>query len=407
MPRAEQAVAVRIAEWPNDAQAAACLMIDDLTDGWIDEAGSGVPLGRNDWGAGLDAPGSAFRFLSDGILGEFPEIRTTFFVPVDRLEDIRPARVRFEFRPIDRRPEFVRFLRDLDADPRFELAYHGKEHGLPGATPADYVPEFESYDSVAEAVSALRAGEQIWKGVFDRSPEGGKYPAYGRGAHGDAAIDVAGFAWWCRRWDRDLATDADPAAFRPRMFGERGVVDVPSTLHGGFMTPPKLREVGPKFVPWVTLMRLRAHRWLDAQIDALLASRSVISVQEHISPSRPDGLTQTPNLFDDTRTLRHVFRRLREHAIWHASCGEIAAYFRARELTRVQVRSEQVFEVRRDSDDGPWAPLSLILNGRDFGDGVALRGPRGTLLAPVSRRPGACTAVTEPLALEAGRYQIL
>ncbi len=235
--------------------------------------------------------GSSFRFLCDGLLSAYPEVRTTFFVPVARAPDVSPAHFPCTYRPIDERPEFVRFLRSLESDPRFECAYHGKEHSVPGPTAADFVAEFEQHGSVSDALSVLRAGEQIWKGVFGTSPSGGKYPAYARGAHGDAAVDLARFAWWCRRWDRGLAVPDDSAAFHPRLFGESGVVDVPSTVNGHLMTLPPLRELrGPRAWVYYARVLLRSGAWLDAQLDALLAQRAVITVQEHITSSRPDGL---------------------------------------------------------------------------------------------------------------------
>lgn len=395
-----------IAPWPDDAASPVCLMVDDFTDGWIDADGSGVPLARNDWGAGLDAAGSSFRFLLDGLLARFPEIRTTFFVPVDRVEDVRPSRFPFAFRPIDRRPEFVRLLREIAADARFECAYHGTCHGSPGPTGADYVPEFELHAGLAETLGDLRAGERIWKSVFGAAPGGGKYPAYERGSCGDAAVDVAGFTWWCRRWDAAIAQSGDPANFRPRFFGERDVVDMPSSVHGGHLTLPPLRSLGPRALPYFALMRLRGPAWLDAHLDGLLASRSVITVQEHITSSRPDGLAQTPNLYDDTRTLHRIFERLRGERVWHATCGQIAGYYRTREHTRVSALGDRSFAVRRAAAEGPWAPLALILNGRPLDDALLLRGPSGEIRAQVSRRIGAHTAVLAPLALEPGVYEI-
>jgi hypothetical protein len=401
-----QALVVRIAHWPDDAASPVCLMIDDFTDGWIDVEDSGRPLGRNDWGAGLDAPGSSLRFLMDGLLARFPEIRTTFFIPVDRVEDVRPAAFPFAFRPIDRRPEFVRLLRELAADPRFECAYHGTCHGAPGPTGGDYVAEFELDAELAQALARLRAGEQIWKAVFGAAPSGGKYPAYERGVHGDAAIDVAGFVWWCRRWDAALAAADDAANFAPRFFGERAVVDLPSSVHGGHLTLPPLRRLRPRGVPWYVWARLRGGTRLDEHLDGLLASRAPITVQQHITSSRPDGLVQTPNLYDDDRTLDRIFGRLRGRRVWHATCGEIAGYFRTREHTQVSVVGDRAFAVRRAPGDGPWAPLSLIVNGRNLADAFRLRGPSGTLHALVSRRVGAQTAVSAPVPLEPGLYEI-
>ena len=129
--------------------------------------------------------------------------------------------------------------------------------------------EFEQHGSIADALSALRTGEQIWKGVFGTRPSGGKYPAYARGTHGDAAVDFARFAWWCRRWDRGLAPSDDPAAFHPRLFGESGVVDVPSTVDGGLMTLSSL-DPTQRFRSLVYYARvlLRSGAWLDEQLDA-------------------------------------------------------------------------------------------------------------------------------------------
>ncbi len=398
---------VRIAEWPGDAASPVCLMVDDFTDGWIDADGRGVAAGRNDWGHGLDAPGSSFRRLRDGLLREFPEVHVTFFVPVDRAPDVHPARFRCHYQAIDRRPEYVRFLRELDADPRFEFAYHGREHGRPGPTPADYRPEFETHGSVSEALSALRAGEQIWKSVFGRAPSGGKYPAYARGPYADIALDVAGYSWWCRGWDRGSAAPDDPAAFRPRFFGEHDVVDVPSTLHGGLTTPPPLRGLTPRSVPYHVLFRLRSRAWLEEQIDGLLASRSVITVQEHITSSRPDGDVQTPNLYDDARCLRRIFSKLRGARVWHATCGEIAAYFRTRERTRLQSLSPASFVVSTTTGGEARAPLSLRIHGPRIGARLRVRGPSGVQTAEVVHREGSQQSATAPLPLEPGRYDIL
>jgi len=399
--------AVRIAEWPGDAVSPVCLMVDDLTDGWIDADGRGIASGRNDWGHGLDGPGSSFRTLRDGLLREFPEVHVTFFVPVDRAPDVEPGRFACHYQAIDRRPEFVRFLREIAANPRFELAYHGREHGRPGPTPADYVPEFELHASAAEALSALRAGGQIWKSVFGTPPPGGKYPAYARGPHADIGVDLAGFTWWCRQWDREFAAPDDPAAFRPRFFGEHDVVDVPSTLHGGLLTPPSLRTLTLRSLPYHLLFRVRARTWLDEQLDGLLATRSVITVQEHITSSRPDGDVQTPNVYDDIRSLRHIFSRLRRERVWHATCGEIADYFRARERTRLRSLSRRAFLVSTAAAGEPLAPLSLRLHGLRVGERFRLRGPTGERASPIVGRDNGRTCVTAPLPLEPGRYEIL
>jgi hypothetical protein len=186
------------------------------------------------------------------------------------------------------------------------------------------------------------------------------------------------------------------------------VVDVPSTVDGGLMTLSSLDPTQRlRSVVYYARVLLRSGAWLDEQLDALLARRAVITVQEHITSSRPDARVQTPNIYDDARTLNRIFRHLRRHPVWHATCGEIAAYFRTRERTRVSVLSDERFLVSREEGAGPVAPLSLVLNGLHPREGFVLRGPKGEIRARVVRRPGALTSVTESIALDPGVYEIV
>jgi hypothetical protein len=101
---------------------------------------------------------------------------------------------------------------------------------------------------------------------------------------------------WCRRWDRDVAAVGAPAAFQPRFFGEHDVVDFPSTLHGGMLSLPPLSKITLRELYWRGGVHLLGRSRLNDELDALLAQRGVVSVQEHITSSRPDGDVQTPNL---------------------------------------------------------------------------------------------------------------
>jgi hypothetical protein len=380
-------------------------MVDDLTDGWIDAEGTGRPLGGNDWGAGCDAPGSAFAWLRDELMARFPELKVSFFVPVDRAVDVDPPHFPSRFEAIDRRPAFREFLQRLDADPRCELAYHGKEHGRGGARHADYVPEFAGYRSVDEAVEGLERGKAIWRAVLGRDPEGGKFPAYEPGAVGDAAVERAGFLWWCRRWDRGAAAGETPGSFPPRFFGERGVVDLPSTLHGGLLTRPPLRSFRPRRLAGAGLQIWRSRSLLQRQLAALLEGGDVVSVQEHITWSRPDRDRQTPNVFDDVPTLSRIYGALRGRPVWHATCGEIARYFEARERSTLRP-APGGFELRYGGRQAEPVALSLVVRGR-FGDAVRLRGPGGELMAPVARRLADGAVATEALPLRSGSYALL
>lgn len=397
---------VGVATWPNDARSPVCLVVDDLTDGWIDRDGSGRALGGNDWGHGLDGPGSAFHLFRLGLLDVFPEARATFFVPVDRLEDIRPATYTPHFLRIDRRPEFGEFLRTLHGDERFECAYHGSYHGIPGPTGAAYVPEFEKEASLDEACRAIDAGKAIWRSVFGEDPVGGKFPAFAWGPAGEQAVAQSGFRWWSRRWDRELAGFRDPVGLTPRYFGEPAVVDIPSTLHGGELSEPPLRSVGVHHIPGALRYRIWLRRQFWLQLGDLLEARAPITIQEHMNRSRTDERYQRPNVLDDIATLRDIYRRLQRHDVWHATCGEIASYFEARSLVHLRVVSADAFVVSYADGRSRETPLSLCLNGPQLPDVFQLTNGSASVLVPVARRAGRHTCVTAPIPLPAGRYAI-
>jgi hypothetical protein len=363
-------------------------MIDDLTDGWIDADGSGRPHAGNDWGFSCGEPGSSFDRLRARILERFPEVRTTFFVPVDRRPDLAPPVRACVFHAADARPAFVEFLGKLAADPRFELAYHGKEHGTAGARAEDYVPEFAGYASVEAALENVARGKELWRRVLGVDPEGGKYPAYAGGTFGDEAVSRAGFTWWCRSWDRGRLPVAPPGAFEPTFFGDPAVVDVPSTLATPRWPAPIVRRL------------LRSPLSLAAQIDALVAGGDPITVQEHIAWSRPDTRRQRPNLQDDEAELIRVFARLRHHPLWHATCGEIARYFEARSRTEIACDAAG-FEVRYRGRAAAPPELSLVLHAP--AERIVLDGPHGRVaLERATARDG--RTVTRRAPLPPGRY---
>jgi hypothetical protein len=185
------------------------------------------------------------------------------------------------------------------------------------------------------------------------------------------------------------------------------VVDVPSTVHGGHLTQPPLRSLPLAGIPGALRYRLRLARELSRQVDALLDAGGVVTVQQHITSSRPDGAPQTPNLRDDGETLRRIFTRLRERTVWHATCGEIARYFDARSAAKVSALSGSAFEVRFGDGRVRSTPLSLVVNGAPLPDEVTLRSKSGERRVGVARRSGPFTAVLQPTPLEAGVYEIV
>src|SRR5262249_17367151 len=123
---------VRKTMWRDDARSPVTLMVDDLTNAWHSSSGGDGWDGGGDWGGGHNRPGSAMRALEDGLLQPFPEARVTFFTvagPISSYTNHQP----FSYAaPLDADAASCEFFRALAADPRFELAYHGLDHGQPG-----------------------------------------------------------------------------------------------------------------------------------------------------------------------------------------------------------------------------------------------------------------------------------
>ena len=314
---------VEKAEWLHDARSPVVLMVDDLTNAWHNTRGGDTWEHGGDWGGGLDRPGSALRFLEDELLRDYPEARVTFFTvagPISCYTKHQP----FSYAvPLDADEASRRFFSALASDPRFELAYHGHNHGTPGDTTETFLQEWRGFPSHDAAVAQTRQGLETFAKAIGRTPRGGKYGGWDYNEHADGAVDASGFLWWCRDWmPRDLTGRIADAYYQPQFFGRNLVVALPTTVHG--------------------------HFWDSRQIDLLLEKRQVIGIEEHIAPVRPDGRVQTPNVVDDMPDLRRLYQYLRGKPVWHANGTEIASYVIARERTLVYDVTADGFSLRYD-----------------------------------------------------------
>jgi hypothetical protein len=282
------------------------LMVDDLTNAWHTRPGASRWEQGGDWGGGFRDSGSALRFLEEELLTEFPEARVTFFTVAGPISPYTSHQPFDHADTLDATEESRRFFRSLSEDPRFELAYHGLNHGTPGKRSEEFIQEWRGFRSAEEGVAQTRVGLEIFRRAIGRVPSGGKYGGWDYNQFAEGALNEIGFEWWCRDWTpRDIAGQISDAYYEPQFFGTNLLVSLPSAVHGFF--------------------------WNRRQIDKLLAKRQVIAIAEHISGTRPDGLVQTPNLVDDMTELRRLYRYLRGKNVWHATGSEIAAYFVARE----------------------------------------------------------------------------
>jgi peptidoglycan/xylan/chitin deacetylase (PgdA/CDA1 family) len=327
-------VAVRKARWLDDALSPVMLQIDDLANAWHNRNGSGRWDPGGDWGGGMQAPGSALRFLEEHLLADFPEAKVTFFTVAGPLSPYTRHQPFSHSAALDETADTRDFFRSLAEDPRFELAYHGYNHGIAGSRSEDFRQEWRAFESVEEAVEQTRRGLDIFLRATGERPRGGKYGGWEYNAHAEHALERCGFTWWCRDYTpRDVAEVVHDAQYEPQLFGESLMVALPTTLHG--------------------------HFWSRRQVDLLLEHQQLVAITEHIAPLRPDGLVQTPNIVDDMEELRRLYRYLRRYRVWHATGSEIAAYVIARERTLVHDVTRDGFSLRYE---GPLAaPLLTLL----------------------------------------------
>jgi hypothetical protein len=320
---------IKPAKWFNNADSPVMLMVDDFTNVWVDLNGNAHVEPEEDWGYGLDSTNSVFAFLTRGLLAAFPRVKTTFFTPVARVPTTRSYKFGAHFGPINENERTSGFFRSVHRNPRFEIAYHGLTHGVPGEKTEDFVQEWVSYQSLQEALETIEKGKKIYFDVFGEYPAGGKYCGYQRNSFSDESIDKSGFLWWCRRWDRGEPGSGEVERFDVRYFGEHRVLDVPSTVFGAMFNEPRgiMRGI---------LGKRATFRSGVKELEHLLRNRLVISIQEHISPARPDGCRQTPNVFDDYKSLEAIFDYLKDKNVWYCTGTELAEYVHCRDNVKVE-----------------------------------------------------------------------
>lgn len=310
-------------KWRHDARSPVMLSVDDLTNAWHHRSEGNHWEHGGDWGGGLWESNSALRILEDHLLRDFPEAKTTFFTVAGPISSYTHHQPFSYAAPLDATEESRCFFRSITEDPRFELAYHGFNHGSPGIRTEEFLQEWRSFSSVEAAVAQTKRGLDIFARATGTIPRGGKYGGWEYNGFAEEAVDRSGFVWWCRDWmPRDVIGRIPDEYYEPHIFGSGLVVALPTTVHGRF--------------------------WDRRQLDILLARRQLIVIEEHIAPIRPDGLIQTPNIIDDIDDLRRLYAYLRNKSVWHATGSEIAAYVIARDRSLIYDITSDGFSLRYD-----------------------------------------------------------
>jgi hypothetical protein len=329
----------KIAPWYNNYQAPTVLMIDDLSDAYIDKYTESY---KNDWGYLCDQEGSAYHFLEQQLLKFYPYIKITFFVPYARHGILNQncgyeiSRYRFGEREI-----YTRFLQNL-VSKGYEIAHHGSNHGYyidpkNCNVGANWVHEWAGFNNVNEGVRITMEGVDLFQRLGNIKLIGGKYCGHIAIENSAKIISQCNFLYWC---------DRPPyAAYDIDYFEKNNILSFPITFSGNsfirltYITGDPNRDRKKKFLKYLQPFYNVLSYY---KLYKLYKERKIISIQEHISPSTTWGTVQSSNIITDIKSLKKIFKFLHPLSIWYATCAEIATYQYIKDNSELSIDEENL-----------------------------------------------------------------
>ncbi len=324
-------------KWFNNAQTATVLMIDDLSNGYIDINFSGLNP-WNDWGYGCRAPKSIFKYYEDTLLKRYPEIKYTVFLPFGKHSTFLVDTVYPSFgSDIFQSDEFKQLLLYIVSENN-EIAYHGYHHGSPHPTldPSTWSKEYEfiGYDEYEKNFSC---DIRRIKDELDIDINGGKFPAWNYDKKVEDIITGSPLKWW----------SFDFIKFKEKHDYRKGILDFPANFSGSLFR--RIRN------PLLNMLKILQNEFI---LQRFIDNQHLISIQEHFSPTRVDGKRQPPNIFDDISSLEKFYDNLRGVDIWYATCSEIAHYLDSYDFTEVQKLTDGSYRINYK---GNWEKMFLSI----------------------------------------------
>ena len=337
---------INIAKWKDDALSPVIFMVDDIANIVIKQSDSNELQIGEDWGHYGREKNSMWDFLSKNLLDKFPNIKTTFFLVTDKRAPMALGEEHSYNKSIVEDKKFIEFLNYLQQHKNVELAYHGTTHGKAGVKHEDFLQEWETFDSLKNALEQIGRGKELFKQAVGSYPTGGKYCGYEEGDFGPKSIAKSNFKWWAYHWD-GIIWDKNSKDNRYNYDVEfnQGVVDIPTTVDASTLSLRIFKRVFTRKYLKSLYLYIKERKTIERHIESLYQNREVIAIQEHSSPFRTDGKIQYPNIVSDIDNLNYIFTLLSKKDVWYATCDEVANYFINRSSIKISIEGENSFKL--------------------------------------------------------------
>jgi len=330
-----------IAKWYNNFQVPVVLMIDDLSDAYIDVFNESY---RNDWGYMTTEKGSAYDFLKTNLLNQFPEIKITFFVPYLKHNVINDNTIYDQKKySLGEREQYIDFLKIL-VENNHEIAHHGSNHGefidnSNCSTVNNWTHEWALFKDINTGVKITQNGIDLFKSICNIDIVGGKYCGYIDIDNSQEIIDKCNFIYWCE------SANFNPSEYKTKYFGYNKVFSFPTTFAGNsfvrlsYITGHKKKDLQKKFFKYFQpLYNILSYK----KLHTLYKQQSIISIQEHISPSTAAGTIQSANIISDIASLNKIFKYLKNKSVWYETCQTIAKYVYVRDNSSMSLLNNEL-----------------------------------------------------------------
>lgn len=331
----------RISKWFNNYQAPVVLMIDDLSDAYVEVFNETY---KNDWGYLCDGPGSSYDFLKNSLLKYFPLIKITFFVPYLRHNVISDhSQFKVKKYALGERKDYTDFLIRLKIAGH-EIAHHGSNHGqyldpnIP-STANNWTHEWALYKDRNEGMKTILTGVNKFHNECHINIVGGKYCGHTTINNSKEIIDKCNFLYWCDK-PSYMSGKADE-----HYFGKNNIISFPINFSGNsfiklkYLTGHTLRDKKKKFFKYFQFLY---SFYSYIKLYKLYKNSQIISIQEHNSPSTTAGTIQAVNIVTDIDSLKKIFSFLNNLSIWYATCEDIAKYIYIREQSKIEIINNEL-----------------------------------------------------------------